>query len=108
MGTVDYNQWDVVRFEGIFYTLMHHDNFDNNITPLKSDNWGAIDDYDSNYNEYELNGHEYVVYEGKVFYPELDVNSDVPEVGKNLSLHDPRNYNLKNTCLDWPFMNLPS
>ena len=51
---VDYNQWDVVRFEGIFYTLMHHDNFDNNITPLKSDNWGAIDDYDSNYNEYEL------------------------------------------------------
>jgi len=96
---VDYNQWDVVRFEGIFYTLMHHDNFDNNITPLKSDNWGAIDDYDSNYNEYELNGHEYVVYEGKVFYPELDVNSDVPEVGKNLSLHDPRNYNLKKHML---------
>jgi hypothetical protein len=96
---VDYNQWDVVRFEGIFYTLMHHDNFDNNITPLKSDNWGAIADYDSNYNEYELNGHEYVVYEGKVFYPELDVNSDVPEVGKNLSLHDPRNYNLKKHML---------
>lgn len=96
---VEYNLWDVVRYEGGFYTLMSLDSFDNNITPLKSENWGAIADYDSNYNQYELNGHEYVVYEGKVFYPELDVNSDIPEVGKNLSLHDPRNYNLKKHML---------
>lgn len=96
---VEYNLWDVVRYEGGFYTLMSLDSFDNNITPLKSENWGAIADYDSNYNQYELNGHEYVVYEGKVFYAELDVNSDIPEVGKNLSLHDPRNYNLKKHML---------
>lgn len=96
---VEYNLWDVVSYEGIFYTLMSLDNFDNNITPLESENWGAIADYDSSYNQYELNGHEYVVYEGKVFYPELDVNSDIPEVGKNLSLHDPRNYNLKKHML---------
>lgn len=71
------------------------DGFDNNIDPLTSDCWGAIADYDSAYNDYELSDHEYVVYEGRVFYPETDVNADVPELGNNLSLHDPRNYNLK-------------
>ena len=40
-------------------------------------------------------GVEYVVYDGRVFYPETDVNADTPQVGQNLSLHDPRNYNLK-------------
>ena len=71
------------------------DGFDNNIDPLTSDCWGAIAEYDSAYNDYELSDHEYVVYEGRVFYPETDVNADVPELGNNLSLHDPRNYNLK-------------
>lgn len=51
--------------------------------------------YDPAYNDYELSDHEYVVYGGCVFYPETDVNADVPELGNNLSLHDPRNYNLK-------------
>ena len=71
------------------------DGFDNNIDPLTSDCWGAIADYDSAYNDYELSDYEYVVYDGRVFYPETDVNADVPELGNNLSLHDPRNYNLK-------------
>ena len=62
---------------------------------MVSDCWGAIADYDSSYNAYELSGHEYVVYDGRVFYPETDVNADTPQVGQNLSLHDPRNYNLK-------------
>lgn len=60
-------------------------NFDNNIDPFSSENWGAIDDYNPDYNDYELSEHEYVVYLGKVFYPEMDVNSDMPEEGKNLS-----------------------
>ena len=30
-----------------------------------------------------------------VHLPETDVNADVPELGNNLSLHDPRNYKLK-------------
>ena len=92
---IDYPLWAVVEYEGAFYTLMTLDGFDNNIDPLTSDCWGAIADYDSAYNDYELSDHEYVVYEGHVFYPETDVNADAPELGNNLSLHDPRNYNLK-------------
>ena len=92
---IDYPLWAVVEHEGAFYTLMTLDGFDNNIDPLTSDCWGAIADYDSAYNDYELSDHEYVVYGGCVFYPETDVNADVPEFGNNLSLHDPRNYNLK-------------
>lgn len=92
---IDYPLWTVVEFEDAFYTLMSLDGFDNNIDPLTSDCWGAIADYDSAYNDYELSDHEYVVYEGCVFYPETDVNADAPELGNNLSLHDPRNYNLK-------------
>lgn len=92
---VTYALWDVVRHGGNFYTLMTLDGFDNNINPLESDCWGAIADYDPEYNAYELSEHEYVVYDGKVFYPETDVNADVPTVSVNLSPHDPRNYNLK-------------
>ena len=92
---ISYPLWAVVEYEGAFYTLMTRDGFDNNIDPLTSDCWGAIADYDSAYNDYELSDHEYVVYEGRVFYTETDVNTDVPELGNNLSLHDPRNYNLK-------------
>jgi len=78
---IDYPLWAVVEYEGAFYTLMTLDGFDNNIDPLTSDCWGAIADYDSAYNDYELSDHEYVVYEGRVFYPETDVNADVPELG---------------------------
>lgn len=92
---VDYPLWSVVEYGGAFYTLMTLDGFDNNIDPLASDCWGAIADYDPAYNEYELSVHEYVVYDGRVFYPETDVNADAPYVGQNLSPHDPRNYNLK-------------
>jgi len=92
---VRYNLWDIVLYEGSFYTLISHEEFDNNQTPFESKNWGAIADYDQNYNEYELNEHEYVVFEEKVFYPELDPNADIPEVGRNLSVNDPRNFNLK-------------
>ena len=74
---------------------MTRDCFDCNLDPMVSDCWGAIADYDSSYNAYELSEHEYVVYDGRVFYPETDVNADTPQVGLNLSLHDPRNYNLK-------------
>lgn len=92
---IDYPLWVVVEHEGAFYTLMTLYGFDNNIDPLTSDCWGAIAEYDSAYNDYELSDHEYVVYEGRVFYLETDLNADVPELANNLSLHDPRNYNLK-------------
>lgn len=92
---VDYAVWDVVVFEDVFYTLLRKDDFDNNITPLASACWGAIADYDREYNDYEFSEHEYVVYKGRVFYPAMDVNADVPERGVNVTPHDPRNYNLK-------------
>ncbi|MCC8174458.1 MAG: DUF1320 domain-containing protein [Odoribacter sp.] len=82
-------------FEGEFYTLLSLENFDNNKNPFDSNNWGAIADYAENYNNYELSDNEYVIFEGKVFTPEIDVNADVPEIGKNLSLREPRNFNLK-------------
>jgi hypothetical protein len=92
---VNYGLWDTVKFDEAFYTLLSFENFDNNINPFESDNWGAIADYSPEHNEYELSKHEYVVHNGKVFYPETDVNADIPETGKNLSPHDPRNNNLK-------------
>lgn len=92
---IEYSLWEVTEFEGNFFTLMSLEGFDNNINPIESDNWGAIADYDREYNRYELSEHEFVVYNGKVYYPETDVNADIPQTGINLSLHDPRNYNLK-------------
>lgn len=102
----DYNILDVVKYDGSFYTLISLAAFDNNVNPFESDNWGAIADYTPNYNEYELSNHEYVVYKGKVFYPEIDVNADIVEVGKHLSLHDPRNYNLKKHMVRLAFYEL--
>lgn len=92
---VEYPLWSVVEYDNGFFTLMTLDNFDSNLDPMMSDCWGAIADYDSEYNAYELSENEYVVYNGHVFYPETDVNADIPQVGRNISLHDPRNYNLK-------------
>ena len=36
-----------------------------------------------------------IYWQGAVFVPETDVNADVPEIGRNLTPGDPRNYNLK-------------
>lgn len=91
----DYRAWDVVLFEGDYYTLLTEEGFDNNLTPAECDAWGAIADYDPAYNGYEFSEHEYVVYEGRVYYPGTDVNADLPQPGVNLAPHDPRNYNLK-------------
>lgn len=77
---VKYPLWAVVEHEGAFYTLMSLDGFDNNIDPFTSDCWGAIADYDPECNGYELSEHEYVMYDGRVFYPETDVNADTPQV----------------------------
>ena len=90
-----YKLWDVVEYNEAFYTLMSIEAFDNNLNPYDSECWGMIADYDSSHNDYNLEGHEYVVYENKVFKPLMDVNSDVPIIGHNIALGDPRNYNLK-------------
>ena len=92
---VEYPLWSVVEYEDGFFTLVSLDNFDSNVDPMASICWGAIADYDSAYNAYEMTENEYVVYDRHVFYPETDINADEPSVGFNLALHDPRNYNLK-------------
>lgn len=92
---IDYRLWEVVLYEGGFYTLISEAGFDNNMNPLLSDNWGAIADYNPEYNDYEFSEHEYVVYGDIVFCPEIDINADIPKIGVNLSLNDPRNNNLK-------------
>jgi hypothetical protein len=92
---IHHAQWDVVSFNGLFYTLADIDGYDETITPDVSPNWGEIADYDSCYNGYELSSHEYVVYGGRVWHPETDVNSDTPQFNINIVARDPRNYNLK-------------
>lgn len=91
----EYGLWDVSEYNGTFYAVVSVEEFDTNLTPAESPNWGEIADYDPEYNDYELSDHEYVVYDGRVWYPEIDVNSDEPQMGVNLVVRDPRNYNLK-------------
>lgn len=76
--SIEYPLWAVVKYDGTFYTLITLNVFDCNIDPFASDCWGAIADYDSAYNAYELSDYEYVAYDGRVFYPETDVNADIP------------------------------
>ena len=38
---------------------------------------------------------QYVEYKGKIYYPIINPNADVPELERNIRYHDPRNYNLK-------------
>ena len=92
---IEYGLWTVVSYEETFYTLVSAEGFDYNLTPQESDNWGAVADYDPEYNAYDLSGHDYVVYQNMVFVPETDVNADAPEFGQHLTPGDPRNYNLK-------------
>lgn len=92
---IDYNLWDVVKYHGEFYTLISKEGFDNNHSPFESECWGMIAEYDPEHNEYELSGHDYVVYGARVFVPELNVNSDTPEESVNIAKNDPRNQNIK-------------
>lgn len=92
---IAYSQWDAAAFGGLLYTLASIEDYDEMLTPAESPNWGEIADYDPGYNAYELSAHEYVVYGGRVWYPETDVNADTPEQGINIVARDPRNYNLK-------------
>lgn len=91
----EYGLWEVAEYNGAFYAVTAIDGFDTNLSPVDSQNWGEIADYNPEYNSYELSDHEYVIYDGRVWYPEIDVNSDEPQMGVNLVVRDPRNYNLK-------------
>lgn len=95
-----YPQWQVVSYQNAFYTLTENPSgVDWTKNPYESDQWGMIADYDPNYNEYEFSDHEYVVFENKVFYPTMSVNSPVLKENYNIIKSDPRNGNIKKHML---------
>lgn len=92
---IPYNEWEVVEYNGQFFTLTAKDGYDELVNPMDSDCWGLIGNYDKTIDTYELSEHEYVVCDGKVFYPVINPNAETPVIEKNIAYHDPRNYNLK-------------
>lgn len=92
---IEYKQWDVVKYNGDYFTLMNMDGFDMIADPMSSSCWGMIGEYDSTLNNYELSEHEYVVCNGKVYYPIINPNAEEPLNNVNIKPNDPRNYNLK-------------
>ena len=95
-----YALWNVVSFNDNFYTLIElPDDPDWTVNPEESDMWGLIADYDEEYNRYELSDHEYVVYEGRVMYPTIEVNSPDIKENYNIIYSDPRNANVKKHML---------
>ncbi len=94
-SAIHYLPWEVVKYNDQFFALISDENYDELVNPMDSDCWGLIGDYDKELDTYELSTHEYVVYEGKVFYPVINPNADAPKLEKNICYKDPRNYNLK-------------
>lgn len=92
---IPYNDWEVVKYDEKYFTLMTTEGYDALVNPMESDCWGMIGDYDDSIDTYELSEHEYVVYDGDVYYPIVNPNADTPELETNIRQHDPRNYNLK-------------
>lgn len=99
LPNMDYTLWAVKSFEGQFYTLLKLESLDTTVNPHESDNWGLIADYDDTFNQYEYSETEFVVYQGKVFVPNMNVNSDELQENYNYKKHDPRNPNVKKHML---------
>ena len=89
-----YVEWDIVSYEGNFYTLLSSTNIDLTVNPYESDNWGMIGEYDRTY-KYELKATEYVIYNGKVYIPTMKVTADDLKEAYNIRQDDPRNPNIK-------------
>lgn len=98
-ANVEYEVWDVVEYKGSFYALLTTEDADWSQDPHSSKNWGLIGSYDPSLNEYELSGTEYVVYEGRVYSPVINPNSDELKEQFNIIQADPRNSNLKKHIL---------
>lgn len=98
-ANVPYEIWDVVEYNGNFYTLVKNDeDIDLTVNPYDSEYWGMVGDYDATY-QYEFSDHEYVVYNNKVYVPSMSVNADVLKEGYNIQESDPRNANVKKHML---------
>lgn len=98
-ANVPYEIWDVVEYDGNFYTLVKNDeDIDLTVNPYDSEYWGMVGDYDTTY-QYEFSDHEYVVYNNKVYVPSMSVNADMLKEGYNIQESDPRNTNVKKHML---------
>lgn len=97
-ANVNYELWSVVKYDNRFYALIDLDNIDLTVDPYQSNNWGLIGDYVFDY-KYQCINTEYVVSDGKVFIPDMEVNADDLELNYNIIPHDPRNSNLKKHML---------
>lgn len=94
---VEYEEWCVVEWDGrdgLFYALLTLEDIDLTVNPHESDNWGLIGDYVTDYT-YELKDTEYVVFDGRVWYPTMSPTADTLKEGYNFRYHDPRNPNIK-------------
>lgn len=87
--------YQVCSYNNAFYMLNKEtEETDENIkTPDNDDNWALIGNYSLDYN-YTIGEHDYVVSDGKVFDPVMNVNADKPELGNNIAKDDPRNLNV--------------
>lgn len=107
-----YAPWDVVQYDGDFYTLVNRlpletdketgdvfDPMDWNTNPLDNDCWGQIGEYNPELNNYQLSATEYVVMDGNVYVPIMNPNADELKVGYNIKIHDPRHPNVKKHLL---------
>lgn len=92
---IEYDMWEVVKYDGNFYALIDIEDYDFTQSPFESPAWGLIGKYDPEKNDYSLSETEYVVYNNEVFFPVVNPNHDIPKIGENLKICDPRNYNLK-------------
>ena len=98
-ANINYSLWHPVKWNNKFYALISLENIDTTVSPDLSDNWGLVGSYDYDYNTYEFSDNEYVEYDGKLFIPAMDVNSDELNEGYNFRRHDPRNPNVKKHML---------
>lgn len=91
---LEYEEWDVVEWEGQFFALLSLEELDLTVNPMESENWGLIGTYDPEY-QYELKETEYVECGGQVWIPTLLPIADKLQEGYNFRYHDPRNANIK-------------
>nr|DAT05564.1 MAG TPA: Protein of unknown function (DUF1320) [Caudoviricetes sp.] len=94
-NAIEYNLWDVVKYDGKYFTLMNLDGYDALVNPMDSDNWGMIGNYESSLDTYQVADNEYVVYNDSVYHPVISPNADEPKKNVNITYNDPRNYNIK-------------
>jgi hypothetical protein len=92
---LDWELNQVCSYNNLFYMLTKKDDTASDVvkTPDVDDNWALIGDYTPDY-DYTIGQHDYVVSEGKVFEPVMNVNMDKPEIGNNIAKDDPRNLNV--------------